>query len=49
MQRLTGSAPQSLDDLKNLDLEEARYEDEAEEEARCEDESEDYSSSDDDL
>ncbi|XP_040209744.1 geminin [Rana temporaria] len=59
IERLTGSAPQSLEDLKNLDLEEARYEDEAEEEERyedgadkeatCEDESEDYSSSDDDL
>ncbi|XP_072267698.1 geminin isoform X1 [Pyxicephalus adspersus] len=41
IERLTGSAPQSLEDLKNLDLEEARCEDEAEEE--------DYSSSDDDL
>ncbi|XP_044149362.1 geminin [Bufo gargarizans] len=30
IERLTGSAPQSLEDLKNLDLEEARYEDEAE-------------------
>ncbi|XP_056377289.1 geminin isoform X2 [Hyla sarda] len=29
IERLTGSAPQSLDDLKNLDLEEARCEDEA--------------------
>lgn len=45
IERLTGSAPQSLEDLKNLDLEEARYEDEAEEE----NEDADYSSSDDDL
>ncbi|XP_066435536.1 geminin [Eleutherodactylus coqui] len=30
IERLTGSAPQSLEDLKNLDLEEARCEDEAE-------------------
>ncbi|XP_072008528.1 geminin [Engystomops pustulosus] len=29
IERLTGSAPQSLEDLKNLDLEEARCEDEA--------------------
>lgn len=32
IERLTGSAPQSLEDLKNLDLEEARYEDEADQE-----------------
>ncbi|KAG8442311.1 hypothetical protein GDO86_011200 [Hymenochirus boettgeri] len=30
IERLTGHAPQSLEDLKNLDLEEARYEDESE-------------------
>ncbi|KAM5158083.1 geminin [Mantella aurantiaca] len=41
IERLTGSAPQSLEDLKNLDLEEARCEDEAEES-----EAESYSSSD---
>lgn len=32
IERLTGSAPQSLEDLKNLDLEEARCEDEADQE-----------------
>ncbi|XP_041421244.1 geminin, DNA replication inhibitor L homeolog isoform X2 [Xenopus laevis] len=36
IERLTGNAPQSLEDLKNLDLEEARFEDEAE--SRIEDE-----------
>ncbi|XP_018411812.1 PREDICTED: geminin [Nanorana parkeri] len=45
IERLTGSAPQNLEDLKNLDLEEARCEDEAEEDFEAE---EDYSSSDDD-
>ncbi|KAM4705706.1 geminin [Rhinophrynus dorsalis] len=34
IERLTGTAPESLEDLKNLDLEEARFEDEADEEAR---------------
>ncbi|KAE8598118.1 hypothetical protein XENTR_v10016729 [Xenopus tropicalis] len=29
IERLTGNAPRSLEDLKNLDLEEARFEDEA--------------------
>ncbi|XP_077348414.1 geminin [Lithobates pipiens] len=53
IERLTGSAPQSLEDLKNLDLEEARHEDEEEarleEEEIYEDDEEYYSSSDDDL
>ncbi|KAM9308311.1 geminin [Gastrophryne carolinensis] len=61
IERLTGSAPQSLEELKNLDLEEARCEDEAEA-ARYESEEQDLegerdeheaeeqdSSSDDDL
>ncbi|XP_068090757.1 geminin [Hyperolius riggenbachi] len=43
IERLTGTAPQSLEDLKNLDLEEARCDDEALEEA------EDSSDEDEDL